>query len=229
MKFAPLIEKITAASNEVQLRSCFMDGAGDLIGASAWGIDLLDRRFQVIESDLWGVPETFRDRYQHIGGDGDQISQQMIKDQIPVHNLSVYSRQEWHQSSLYQSLFRIYELEHGLVAPLIGNGCLIGGIYFMRGEGLPAFHDGDRIQLSCLCLHLSVRLATFRLALDPSLVNSLTPRELDIADLVARGCSNRVIALKLNISRDAVKQVLKRMFRKLGVSARAEMVAKLKA
>ncbi|MGF1603370.1 MAG: LuxR C-terminal-related transcriptional regulator [Thermosynechococcaceae cyanobacterium] len=229
MKFAPLIEKITAASNEVQLRSCFMDCAGDLIGATAWGIDLLDRRFQVIESDLRGVPDTFRDRYQSVGRDGDQISQQMIKDQIPVHNLSVYSLPEWHQSALYQSLCCPYELEHGLVAPLIGNGYVIGGIYFMRGRGFPAFHDGDRIQLSSLCLHLSVRLATFRLALDPFLVNALTPRELDIADLVAQGNSNRVIALKLNISRDAVKQILKRMFRKLGVSARAEMIAKLKA
>jgi DNA-binding CsgD family transcriptional regulator len=33
----------------------------------------------------------------------------------------------------------------------------------------------------------------------------------------------------LYISHDAVKQVLKRMFQKLDVSARAEMVARLKA
>ncbi len=229
MKFAPLTEKLTTVTHEGQLRSCFMEYAGDLLGAKAWGLDLLDRQYHVIASDLHGVPDTFRDRYQERGREADPISQQMIKHQIPVHNLSVYSPQDWQQSTIYQSLFRIYGLEHGVVAPLMGNGGLIGGIYFMRGPEGPAFHDGDLIQLSSLCLHLSVRLATFRFAVDPALVKSLTPRELDVAELVAQGLSNREIALKLYISRDAVKQTLKRMFRKLDVSARAEMVAKLKA
>ena len=60
------------------------------------------------------------------------------------------------------------------------------------------------------------------------LCGDLTARELDIVELVAKGLSNREIALKLHVSRDAVKQALKRMFRKLDVSARAEMVAKVK-
>jgi DNA-binding CsgD family transcriptional regulator len=55
----------------------------------------------------------------------------------------------------------------------------------------------------------------------------LTARELEIAELVARGLTNREIAVKLWITQNSVKQALKRMFRKLGVSARAEMVAKL--
>jgi DNA-binding CsgD family transcriptional regulator/GAF domain-containing protein len=228
MKFAPLIEKITTVSNEVQLRSCFMDHAGELVGATAWGLDLLDSRFQVIEADLWGLPDSFRDHYQDIGRNADRVSQQMIQHQIPVHTLSVQSLQDWHQSNLYQSVFRIYKIEHGMVAPLIGSGRLIGGIYFMRGKEFPAFYDDDLIQLSSLCQHLSVRLATFRRLIDPSLENCLTPREVDVADLVAQGFSNREIALKLHISRDAVKQILKRMFRKLDVSARTEMVAKLK-
>jgi DNA-binding CsgD family transcriptional regulator len=42
------------------------------------------------------------------------------------------------------------------------------------------------------------------------------------------GSSNREIALKLSISRDTVKHSLKQMFRKLNVSARAELVAKLR-
>ncbi|MBD2057500.1 LuxR family transcriptional regulator [Oculatella sp. FACHB-28] len=228
MKFAPLIEKITTVSNEAQLRSCFMSYAGELVGATAWGLDLLDSRFRVFESDLWGLPDTFRDHYQDVGQSADLVSQQMIRQQILVHHLSVQSLEDWHQSDLYQNVFRIYGVEHGMVAPLIGVGRLIGGIYFMRGKELPAFGDRDLIQVSSLCQHLSVRLATLRLAIAPSIVNGLTPREIDIAELVAQGFSNREIALKLNVSRDAVKQVLKRIFRKLDVSARAEMVAKLK-
>jgi DNA-binding CsgD family transcriptional regulator len=152
----------------------------------------------------------------------------MIQQQIPVHHLSVQSLENWHQSRLYQDVFRVYELEHGMVAPLIGRGSLIGGVYFVRGKELPAFNDSDLIQMSSLCQHLSVRLATLRLAIAPSFINYLTPREIDIAELVAQGFSNREIALKLNISGDAVKQRLKRMFLKLDVSARAEMIAKLK-
>jgi DNA-binding CsgD family transcriptional regulator len=228
MRFAPLIEKITMASNEAQLRSCFMNYAGELVGATAWGLDLLDSRLRVLESDLWGVPDTFRDRYQKVGQSEDPVSQCMIQQQIPVHHLSVQSLSAWHQSKLYQDVFHIYGLEHGMVAPLIGAGRLIGGIYFMRGKDFPAFNDSDLIYLGSLCQHLSVRLATLRFAIAPSLIHCLTPREMDIAELVAQGFSNREIALKLNISRDAVKQVLKRMFQKLNVSARAEMVARLK-
>lgn len=118
------------ASNEVQLRSCFMDDAGELVGATAWGLDLLDSRLRVLESDLWGVPDTFRDRYQEVGHSEDRVSQRMIQQQIPVHHLSVQSLKAWHQSALYQDVFSIYGLEHGMVAPLIGAGRLIGGIYF---------------------------------------------------------------------------------------------------
>jgi DNA-binding CsgD family transcriptional regulator len=228
MKFAPLIEKVATVSNEAQLRSCFIDYAGELVGATAWGLDLLDSRFRVFESDLWGLPATFCDRYQELGQSADPVSQRMIQHQIPVHHLSVQSLEDWQQSKLYQNVFSPYGLEHGMVAPLIGAGRLIGGIYFMRGKELPAFNDSDLIQLSSLCQHLSVRLATFRRSISPSLKNCLTPREVDVADLVAQGFSNREIALKLHVSRDAVKQILKRMFRKLDVSARTEMVAKLK-
>ena len=228
MKFASLVEKIATTSSEVKLRSYFMEDVGELVGATAWGFDLLDSQFQVIESDLCGLPNTFRDRYQEVGRKVDLVSQQMIQYQIPVHNLSVQSLRDWQQSTIYQQVLRVYGIEHGMVAPLVGSSRLIGGIYFMRGKDFPAFGDRDLIQLSSLCQHLSVRLATLRLPISASFTDCLTQRELDIVQLVAQGLSNREIALKLNISRDAVKQALKQMFRKLDVSARAEMVAKLR-
>jgi DNA-binding CsgD family transcriptional regulator len=227
MKYAPLIAKISTATNAAQLRADFINHAGELSGATAWGLDFVDSRFQIVESDIRGLPDGFRDRYQAVGQTADPISQRMIQQQVPVHHLSVQSLEDWHQSKLYQDVFRVYELEHGMVAPLFGMGRLIGGIYFMRRQGLPAFTECDLLQVSSLCQHLSVRLAAFRLAIAPALIHHLTPREVEVAEFVAQGLSNRAIALKLNISRDAVKQLLKRMFRKLDVSARAEMVAKL--
>jgi DNA-binding CsgD family transcriptional regulator len=228
MKFAPLIAKIADVASQTQLRSYFIDRAGELVGATAWGIDLLDRRLQIMESDLSGLPDHFRDRYREIGPNADWISQRMVQEQIPVHNRSLQSPAAWQQSNLYQQLFRIYGLEHGLVAPLIGSSGLIGGIYFLRDQQFPAFNDGDLIQISSLCQYLSVRLAMLEGAIADDLNGCLTPREQEVVALVAQGFSNREIGLKLYISRDAVKQTLKRIFRKLNVSARAEMVAKVK-
>ena len=57
----------------------------------------------------------------------------------------------------------------------------------------------------------------------------LTSRELQIAELVALGRTNAEIGNELWITENSVKQALKRMFRKLEVSSRAEMVAQLLA
>jgi DNA-binding CsgD family transcriptional regulator len=56
---------------------------------------------------------------------------------------------------------------------------------------------------------------------------ALSPREMQIARLVARGATNRAIATTLDISSWTVSTHLRRVFAKLGVSNRAEMVNQL--
>lgn len=55
----------------------------------------------------------------------------------------------------------------------------------------------------------------------------ISPRELQIAQLVARGATNQAIAKALDISTWTVSTHLRRIFAKLGVGTRAEMVAQL--
>jgi DNA-binding CsgD family transcriptional regulator len=55
----------------------------------------------------------------------------------------------------------------------------------------------------------------------------LTPRELEIGRLVATGLNNGEIGRCLAISRNTVKEALKRIFRKLDVDSRAELVTRL--
>lgn len=55
----------------------------------------------------------------------------------------------------------------------------------------------------------------------------LSPRELEIGRMVAKGHPNKVIADVLNISSWTVCTHLRRMFAKLGVGSRAAMVAQL--
>ncbi len=128
---------------------------------------------------------------------------------------------------------------HVMAGPIVTNGCLVGGLGFTRdSEALlrsadreaPAFNAQDLADLSALCLHLSTRLATIESrssGLIPLNCDRLTPREIQIAELVAQGLTNAEIGAALWITENSVKQALKRMFRKLEVSSRAQMVAQL--
>ena len=55
----------------------------------------------------------------------------------------------------------------------------------------------------------------------------LSPRELEVARLVASGLPNKLVAHQLNISNWTVCTHLRRTFSKLGVTTRAAMVARL--
>ena len=52
----------------------------------------------------------------------------------------------------------------------------------------------------------------------------LTPREEQVVALVAEGLSNRDTARELNLSEHTIKKYLFRIFDKLGISSRVELV-----
>jgi len=53
----------------------------------------------------------------------------------------------------------------------------------------------------------------------------LTPREQEVLQELAQGHGNRAIAERLFLSEDTVKSHLPKVYRKLGVTSRAEAVA----
>ncbi len=118
-----------------------------------------------------------------------------------------------------------------MTGPIVGDGRLIGTVNFARVGHTPAFNTLDVARLGAVCSHFSTRLATLRRS--PTVVTDsrcqrLTPREVQIAHLVAQGLTNAAIGAELWITQNSVKQALKRMFRKLEVSARTELVAVLR-
>ncbi len=52
----------------------------------------------------------------------------------------------------------------------------------------------------------------------------LTPREEQVVALVSEGLSNRQVAVELNLSEHTIKKYLFRIFEKLGISSRVELV-----
>ena len=111
-----------------------------------------------------------------------------------------------------------------------GKGKLIGAIHFARINETPAFNYQDIADLSSVCIHLSASIAALKTQQNiftSASSNLLTPREIQIAELVARGLTNKEIGTELWITQNSVKQALKRMFCKLQVFSRTEMVSKL--
>lgn len=152
----------------------------------------------------------------------------LVERHAPVHEALVTSPKAW------QVICPRADHWHVMAGPIVSNGQLVGAVGFTRERGMPAFDTQNLSDLSALCLHLSTWVATVRLRPQPFKRDScrngterLTSRELEIADLVAQGRTNAEIGAALWITENSVKQALKRMFRKLEVSSRAEMVARL--
>ncbi|MDJ0616223.1 MAG: LuxR C-terminal-related transcriptional regulator [Calothrix sp. MO_192.B10] len=223
-----LIHQIGDANNEQELRFSYMDVAGELFAAQHWGISLLENHTQPATIDIQGLPDGFIDYYEKIGILIDPVMEYVWKNHAPAHEQVIFTEETWKQSQLYQSgCGKRYDHEHIMTGPIVGDGKIIGTLNFARTRGTPPFNTQDLMRLSAICNHISAKLAYLR-SLNPfPKLPSLTPRELDIAELVTSGLTNKEIAARLWISQNTVKQTLKRIFRKLNVSSRTEMVAKL--
>ena len=229
-----LFRDLASARDEKEVRFRFMDNSvGEHFGAQDWGIHLYDRQFRLASVDIRGIKnvDEFVERYQQVGRDNDPLLSYILEYHAPAHEETILPPGGWKQTEMYKNLCAYYDHEHIAIGPIVGEGRLVGAIYFARVEDTPAFNHYDLANLSAICTHLSATLATLRTkqtSINSPLTSRLTRRELQIAELVAQGLTNAEIGIKLWISRNTVKQTLKNIFRKLDVSARAQMVAKLK-
>lgn len=226
-----LVQELALARNERELRLPFMDAGGELFEAQHWGISLRNQEGKLSTVDLKGLPDSFIDYYTRFGTTIDPLREYVIKHHAPVHEQVLFTEESWKRSALYVHGCGLqYNHEHAMTGPIVGHGQLIGMVHFARTSGYPAFDAKDLANLSALCAHLSANLALLRVRSKRPIsewATQLTARELQIAELVAKGLTNAEIGVELWITQNSVKQALKRMFRKLNVSARAELVARL--
>jgi DNA-binding CsgD family transcriptional regulator len=222
---------VAEARDEGEVRDRVMDACGALFGARAWGFYLLDDHGRPALLDVRGVPDGFVTAYEAIGRAADPVMHAVRRTHAPAHNLSVLNRTRWQHCVLYREVSSRFGLEHIMTGPLVGGGRLIGHLNLGRGRAGPPFTADEQLQLSSLCAHVSASLAACRTAAPMRLdaPGPLTPREREIAELVAQGLTNAAVGRRLRISENGVKQSLKRTFRKLGCRNRAEMVAVLRA
>lgn len=226
-----LFQLMATAKTEADLKFGLMDRLGQCFGVQRWGIYLTDVENNLTSCDVRGVSSNFVERYQKYGKSVDPLLKYVLDYHAPVHEELVVPLGTWKQSQLYQRCCAEYDHEHVMTGPIVGNGRLIGTINFARIGITSAFNQKDLSNLSAVCLHLSSCLANLRSQseVQPNqYLQLLTKREIQIADLVAQGLTNVEISKELWISHNTVKQALKKMFRKLDVASRIEMVMRLR-
>lgn len=210
-----LFHAIASVSDERELRLALTDTVGEYFGVQGSGIYLLNHPSPTT-IDVQSIPDVCVER--------NPVLHYVLERHVPAHEGLVLPPGSW------KNFCPRHDHEHVMTGPIVSDGRLVGTVNFTRISGTPAFDANDLADLSALCLHLSAKFAILQIKqtqFNSPLANRLTPREVEIAELVAQGLTNAEIGAALWIQPDSVKQALKRMFRKLDVSTRAQMVARL--
>ncbi|NJK54038.1 MAG: LuxR family transcriptional regulator [Leptolyngbyaceae cyanobacterium SU_3_3] len=212
-----LFQAIAQAQAESELRQPVMAQVGEYFVATRWGLSFLDE-FPSIDANTPGFIQLA------LSLNYNPVLRYLVERHTPVHEEVILSPGVW------KTICPRADHGHVMIGPIVNNGQLVGGIAFTRHRNNPAFDAQNLADLSALCLHLSTRLAALRsqpVAIPILNCDRLTPREAQIAELVAQGLTSAEIGAALWITENSVKQALKRMYRKLKVSSRAEMVAQM--
>ncbi|NJK66716.1 MAG: LuxR family transcriptional regulator [Microcoleus sp. CSU_2_2] len=228
-----LFEAIDQVKDEDDLRSQIVPGIGEYFAAKRCGIFFFDR-LPLLDSK---VQKAFK---VALSIEHNPVARYLVERHSPVHEALVTT-----SPKVWTMICPRPDHWHVMAGPIVNRGQLVGAVGCTREQSMFGFDTQNLADLSAICLHLSVWTATVRsqtvsvgetcpTGIEKSPQQSfksdrLTSRELQIAELVALGRTNAEIGREIWITENSVKQALKRMFRKLEVSSRAEMVAQLAA
>ena len=230
-----LFHAIATTKDEHELRMRFMDSVGGYFNVQRWGIHMFNEDSSYSAVEVYGMSniDNFIELDAEVGRNVDPVLRYVTERHAPAHEEMVLPVGGWKQCELYQNCCAYYDHEHIMTGPIVGTGKLVGAVHFARIGETPAFNYQDITDLSSICMHLSASIAALKTQQTQQNIFTspfsklLTPREIQIAELVAQGLTNKEIGAELWITQNSVKQALKRMFLKLKVSSRTEMVAKL--
>jgi DNA-binding CsgD family transcriptional regulator len=224
-----LFKAISQVKDQTDLRSSLAPKIGEYFVAKRSGIFFFDQLLSVGAFPLQNH-QLQKVLKVALSVEHNPVTRYLAERHTPVHEGLVASPKTW------ATICPRPDHWHVMAGPIIDQGQLVGAVGCTRDKSMLAFDTQNLADLSAICLHLSVWTATVRFTQigtpqkiphQPFGTPCLTPRELQVAELVALGRTNAEIGKALWITENSVKQALKRMFRKLEVSSRAEMVAKL--
>jgi len=135
----------------------------------------------------------------------------LVDEVIPSHKLV--------RTEFYNDFLARDGLHHGVNMFVFDGDCDLGDFRIWRAKGRPDFCARDLDLLDALEPH--VRRALLRCGLS----GGLTPRECEIAALIARGCTDRDIARSLGIGFGTVRTRIANAMTKTGCTNRAALAA----
>ena len=135
----------------------------------------------------------------------------LVDEVIPRHKLV--------RTEFYNDFLARDGLHHGVNMFVFDGDCDLGDFRIWRAKGRPDFCARDLDLLDALEPH--VRGALLRCGLS----GGLTPRECEIAAVIARGCTDRDIARSLGIGFGTVRTHIANAMTKTGCANRAALAA----
>ncbi|OCQ90567.1 helix-turn-helix transcriptional regulator [Nostoc sp. MBR 210] len=205
-----IFQAIAQAEDEQTLRSHISTDISQYFAATRSGLFFFDQTHLIDKAILIALSPQY-----------NPVARYLLERHAPVHEALVVEPKTW------KLICPRPDHYHVMAGPIVSTGQLVGALGFTRQQNIPAFDSQNLTDLSAICLHISTWVTMTKPSHPPLKIANLTPREVEIATLVAQGCSNAEISRELWITQNSVKQALKRMFRKLEVSSRTQMLAKL--
>jgi DNA-binding CsgD family transcriptional regulator len=175
----------------------------------------------IVNQDLANVAR-YLDRLQF----DDPLTARMRRYEQATIVEAAFPMAELQRTGFYQDFLRPDGMYHGIniYRPMRAGRVIDFRIWRQRNR--EAFDDRDIALLNTITAFVVEASDTRGAASDQ---DSLTAREVEIARLVARGCTDRDIARILGISFSTVRTHVNRCFEKLGCANRAELGARFYA
>jgi DNA-binding CsgD family transcriptional regulator len=169
-----------------------------------------------------GMPDAFLRDYENSGARFDPVLAHMQKTGAPSATTMASLNCDWTQGELYRRVSRRYGVLGYAAYPLYDGTEMIGALFFgcIRETSTARLNPDHLLSLSPLATCISTTLIRL-----PKRSPQLTPRQNDIAHLVAQGLSNRQIALTLATGEAAIRKHLKTLNRVFQVNNRTAMAA----
>jgi DNA-binding CsgD family transcriptional regulator len=229
----PLLEKLARCRRSTDVSGVAMDAAKGAFACHIGATIFLDSSLAATERAFYGVRlddvEEYEDQWRPL----DRVFPAVIARAVPVHNWQVYREDELLRDRIWLGYARRHRIYHYMSAPIFGSrGRLAGVLNLCRRPDDRRFDATTVAMATAFSGFLSAtlsRVASAEAFVDDGATGPLASREMQVARLAASGRNNVEIALALGIARETVKQTLRRVYRKLDVSGRAQMAATMAA
>lgn len=216
-----------SAARVADLIDAVMDCAPPIVDASFCGVFLqTPSGFEVHQV---GAPEEFASQYiAFTAVSADPVRATLATRHGVIRSCDLFDDAEWRCHPFHRDLGARFSLAEYMAGELVDAYEPRGAIGVARPSASATFSLGDAQRLHTMCLHASVAFTRLTWeARAKRLAYVLSPRQQQLVQMVANGLTNDQIGRACGITTHAVKKALERLFARINVSSRAELIATL--